>query len=132
MLNIFKKQTASLGQIGEKAAAIYLKKIGYELLCSNFTNTSGRRLGEIDLIAKDGNEIVFVEVKTRKKSLNGNLVIPEENITYQKLYKLRKIANFYIKQNNFWACPYRFDALSLIYDENTKTFKIKHIKSIFL
>ncbi|MEI7621443.1 MAG: YraN family protein [Candidatus Moraniibacteriota bacterium] len=131
MLNIFKKPTLSLGQLGEKAAAIYLKRLGYKILCTNFTNPAGRRLGEIDLITKNNEELVFVEVKTRKNNFN-QVILPEENITSQKLYKLKKIVSYYLQTNNLWNQTYRFDAVTVLYNENTKIFKIKHLKNIFL
>lgn len=132
MLNFFKKQKISLGAMGEKAAATYLKKVGFTVICYNFTNQTGRRLGEIDIIAKDKGEIVFVEVKTRKESFNKETIIPEENITQAKLYKLKKIANYYIKSNNLWHLSYRFDAISLLYNEKECKFDVKHLKNIFL
>ncbi len=133
MLDFFKNNTTlSLGQLGERSAAIYLKNLGYKIVCVNFTNKHGRRLGEIDIIAKDSKQIVFVEVKTRKKTHYNNHNLPEENIGYQKLFKLKKISEYYIKTNNLWDVSYRFDAISLIYDQQTEIFTIKHLKSIFL
>jgi len=132
MFNFLQKKNLSLGQLGEKVAVEFLKKRGYLIVCTNFTNKKGRRIGEIDIIAKDKDEFVFVEVKTRKETpyqLSSN---PEENINHQKLHKLQKIATFYIKNNNLWDSPYRFDGISLIYNEKTRTFKIKHLKNIFL
>lgn len=132
MPNPFQTKNLTLGQLGEKAAAVYLKKIGYGIICTNFTNSKGKRLGEIDIVAKDDAEFVFVEVKTRKGSTMDKIIIPEENINFQKLHKLKKIADFYIKTNNLWNCPHRFDALSLIQNEQDNSFKIKHLKNIFL
>jgi putative endonuclease len=115
-----------LGDLGEKAAARYLKDKGYEILELNFQNTSGRQLGEIDVIAKDKEEIVFVEVKTRGMEKYGDS-LPEENITYLKLRKMDKIAQIYLRQHRLNNTPYRFDALSVWLDLGRKTAKIKHI-----
>ena len=106
-------------------------------IINNFQNVKGRRLGEIDIIAKTKNEwgeweFVFVEVKTRivKSGENG---VPEENIDRKKLYKLQKIAQFYIRKNNLWNFNYRFDAISVILDNSCKKAKkIRHLKNIFL
>lgn len=118
----------SLGARGEKAAANYLKKQGYIIIATNYCNNHGRRLGEIDIIAKDGDEIVFVEVKTR----TDNKSTPEENITSSKLYKITKIASFYISKNHLLDATYRFDAITLIADTQKKLARLKHIKNIFL
>ncbi|MDD5397049.1 MAG: YraN family protein [Candidatus Moranbacteria bacterium] len=121
----------SIAARGEKAAANYLKKNGYKILETNFCNKAGRRLGEIDIIAKEGSEIVFIEVKTRDKcSKHSNL--PEENINRSKLYKLNKIANFYISSKKLYSTPFRFDAISLISDSENSTAELRHLKNIFI
>jgi putative endonuclease len=132
MFNLLQNKKISIGQLGEQAAVKFLKNSGYQIICTNFTNTSGRRLGEIDIIAKEGSELVFVEVKTRVISPFQEIITPEENINYQKLRKLQKIATYYIKINNLWELSYRFDGISVIYNKENKTSEIKHLKSIFL
>lgn len=127
-------QTKSeIGRTGEQVAANFLKDKGYAILDMNFKNDSGRRLGEIDIIARDiaQNEIVFVEVKTRDYAKYGG-TLPEENINAQKLRKLAKIATIYLRQKNLENCAYRFDALSVWLDYGTRLAKIKHIPNIFL
>lgn len=131
-MSIFKKQAAlSTGARGEKAAIKYLQKNGYKILDSNFFNTSGRRLGEIDIVAKEDEELVFIEVKTRTLSGFGN-PLPEESITRAKLYKLNKAASFYISKNGFFNVPYRFDAITLVAEKGQDKAVLKHIKNIFL
>ncbi|MFA5961430.1 MAG: YraN family protein [Parcubacteria group bacterium] len=121
----------SLGNLGETISANYLRNKGYEIIALNYANPSGRRLGEIDIIAKDKakDELVFVEVKSREmqKFKNTN---PEENVNYHKMQKLDKIAYFYLKQNNLTACDYRFDVIAVWINEITRRAKIKHIRSI--
>lgn len=119
------------GQLGEQVAANFLRNKNYEILDMNFKNNSGRRLGEIDIIAKDRalNEIVFIEVKTREYSRYKN-TLPEENITRQKLHKLNKIATFYLRKHNLVNFAYRFDAISIWLDYITRIAKIKHIRSL--
>ena len=114
------------GNIGEKAAAKYLESKGYEIIGFNYQNSLGRRLGEIDIIAKFKNEIVFVEVKTREMQKYQN-TLPEENITYAKLRKLSKIANLYLRQHCLERCDYRFNAISVWLDLDKKRARIKHI-----
>jgi len=120
----------SIGARGEKAASAYLKSIGYTILETNYCNNSGRRLGEIDIIAKNGNEIVFVEVKTREQTHTLNL--PEENINHSKLYKLNKTASYYISSKQLYSNPYRFDAISIISDSKNNKASLRHLKNIFI
>lgn len=127
----WKKEEKSLGQIGEDAAAKYLKKKGYKILERNYFNKSGRRLGEIDIIAKKEKEIVFVEVKTRLLENDAN-TLPEENITPQKLRRLTKAANAYIRTKKLWDCPFHFDAISVLYDDENKKDQVRHLENIFI
>lgn len=127
----FWKSTKNLGSRGENLAVKYLKNKGYKILEKNFKNNRGRQMGEIDIIAKKNNAIIFVEVKTRELKERGN-VLPEENITPLKLKKLEKIANFYLKINGLMDSPHRFDAISVWLSKNQKEAKIKHIESIFI
>lgn len=130
---MFKKSTdhLSIGARGEKSAQEYLRRCGYKLLEVNFTNSSGRRLGEIDIIAKDGDEIVFIEVKTRKKSSAGS-GLPEENITATKLYKLNKIAVYYLRIKQSESLSYRFDAITVMANMEDNTATLRHLKNIFI
>lgn len=128
---IKKKNSASLGKRGENAAISYLKKQGYSILETNYCNSGGRRLGEIDIIAQQGQELVFVEVKTRTISFS-NSPIPEESIQRNKLYKLNKIANHYIKINGLWNKPFRFDAIAILANPSKNEAQLRHIKNIFI
>jgi putative endonuclease len=126
-----KKEAKSTGAKGEEIASRFLMEKGYKIISRNFKNYKGRQLGEIDIIAEKNKEIIFVEVKTRNLEKYQE-TLPEENITFQKLHKLSKIANSYIKINNLWNHPYRFDAVSVWLSGDFKRFKIKHIENIFI
>ena len=123
----------STGQTGEQVAANFLKNKGYEILGMNFKNNSGRIVGEIDIIARDleQNEVVFAEVKTREYSRYKD-TLPEENISYQKLRRLAKIATIYLRKNHLEDSAYRFDAISIWLNFETRMAKIKHIPNIYL
>jgi putative endonuclease len=123
----------STGQTGEQVAANFLKNKGYAILAMNFKNNTGRRIGEIDIIARDTQEqeIVFVEVKTRDY-ISYSQTLPEENINYQKLRKLAKIAAVFLRQKHWEDVPHRFDAISVWLDWKTRRAKIKHLPSIYL
>jgi putative endonuclease len=122
-------QKRQFGDLGEKVATKYLEKKGYTILESNYQNKFGRRLGEIDIIAKDKETVVFVEVKTRDWKKYSQ-TLPEENITHSKLRKLDKIASVYLRHRGLQSASYRFDALSVWLDRVEKKAKIKHIPSL--
>lgn len=107
------------GSLGEKEAEKYLTKIGYSILDRNFRS----RFGEIDIIAKNGGQVVFVEVKTRTQEMFGT---PLEAITHQKLRKIIKTAQYYILRNNI--SDYRFDAIEVRF--YAREILINHIKNI--
>jgi len=85
------KTRREFGKLGESLAEKFLKGKGYEILEKNFRC----RLGEIDLIAKESGEIVFVEVKSRHGTSFG---FPEEQISRKKQRKLGRLAEFYLKR----------------------------------
>jgi len=119
----------NLGSDGEKIAATYLKNKGYQIIVTNYANILGRRLGEIDIIAKDQDILVFVEVKTRDLETYAG-TLPEENITAKKIHKLAKIANQYLNRYKLQDIPYRFDAISVWLNYRNRQAKIKHIENL--
>ena len=84
----------------------YLKRKGYKILCKNFRTP----FGEIDIVAKNKEMIVFVEVKLRK---TGKYGAPEYAITYYKKMHIIKSAFFYLKKYNNFDKPYRFDVITI-------------------
>ena len=129
-LHRLSEKEMSLGQLGENLGCRYLKEKGYRILETNYKNTRGYRLGEIDIIAQKDEALVFVEVKTRL--IKPEETLPEENITFQKLKKLERIAAHYLRIHQLKAKPYYFDALSILFNPATKTASIKHLEHIFL
>ena len=128
-----KSEEAKTGVIGEEAAALFLKNIGYQIIKKNYRNSFGRIVGEIDIIAKDpeSQELVFVEVKTREYKMPENS-LPEENITPSKLRKMEKAASAYLNDEKLSEATYRFDAISVWLMKDSGQTKIRHLKSIFL
>ena len=110
-----------LGNKGEKIAVDYLVGLGYEIIEVNWQ----KHKYEIDVIAKDEAEMVFVEVKTRATSFYGK---PEEAITTFKQTHLINGAEFYLEENEI-DLDSRFDVISIIL--NDKVEEIRHIKSAF-
>ncbi|XLQ20590.1 MAG: YraN family protein [Candidatus Moraniibacteriota bacterium] len=133
-MGIFKLNKNNVGYKGEKMAEKFLKKEGYKVIDRNWCNKNGRRIGEVDIIARDikSDYLVFIEVKTRNVEKNENDVLPEEQITRSKLNKLNRIAEVYIKENELWDVMWRIDTVSVIIMEAEKNPRIKHIESIFL
>lgn len=87
-----KKYNRNLGDFGECAAAEYLKSEGYEILARNFRAAHG----EIDIVARDGGFLVFVEVKTRSSEKYG---FPSEAVDYNKRKHMRLAAEEYYRAN---------------------------------
>lgn len=113
--------TRKFGIIGEKIAQGYLKAQGYEILKNNFYT----KRGEIDIIAKKENYIVFVEVKTRS---NLNYGTPAMAVDGLKKKHLKSSASIYLYQNQFYKYDIRFDVIEIII--NSGKCKINHIKGI--
>ena len=121
----------STGQLGENIACHYLKKKGYTIVARNYTNSEGVRLGEIDIIALYKGRIVFVEVKTRIERYTEELP-PEANINRDKLRKLTRIANVYLRSTRQQDRAYGFDAISVLINETDGKARIRHLPDIFL
>lgn len=126
-----KPKNLKIGVFGEEVACRYLKAKGYKILERNFSNTQGIRLGEIDIIALYKGNIVFVEVKTRRQA-GAEALLPEANINRQKLHKLNKIAQVYLREKKMQNRAYQFDAVSILYNEEDKKALVKHLESIFI
>jgi len=109
------------GNAAEDFAARFLKAKGYKILERQFTT----RFGEIDLVAKDGNEIVFVDVKARKNSAFG---YPEESVTRAKIEKIQVVAETYLQKKHMLHSAYRIDVISIEYTETDP--KIHHFIAV--
>lgn len=110
-----------LGKIGEELALKLLKTKGYQILGTNWH--SGHE--EIDIIAKDGDVLVIVEVKTRATTDFGE---PEFAVNKHKQNSIIRTADKYIQENN-WCGDTRFDVVSIVISKNEK--KIDHIEDAF-
>ncbi len=98
---------------GENAVSCILASFGYSIECRNYR----QRDGEIDLICRDRNELVFIEVKTRKTWAFGS---GEESITEQKELKLAAVASRYLQDRDLMSWSYRIDLIVL--EEHTPGF----------
>lgn len=96
------------GLEGEQLAATFLEQKGYRVLERNFRFDRG----EVDLIAQDGNELVFVEVKTRFGDRFGT---PEEAMTPKKEEQMKKVAEGYLHVRNIEEQACRFDVVAIAF-----------------
>ncbi len=117
------KSRINLGKYGEDLAAAYLKKKGFLIIVRNYR----QKTGEVDIIANDGETLVFIEVKTRSSLLFGQ---PFEAVTPAKQKQLNRIALEYITRNKIKAQAARFDVISILIEKN-KQPKINHLQNCF-
>ncbi len=95
------------GKLGEKIAADFLKKNGYRIVEANYRCP----IGEIDIVARDKNELVFVEVKARKTDALG---YPEQAVGVQKQKKISQLAQWYLREKNQINTRARFDVVAIL------------------
>ena len=110
-----------LGKLGEELAVEYLQKEGYEILETNWVFQKA----EIDIIAKKGEIIAVIEVKTRSSIEFG---LPQDFVKPKKIQHLVKAINEYIISNNLDS-EVRFDIISI--HKDAKIFKIEHLVDAF-
>ncbi len=101
----------NLGKTGETIASNFLKKKGYTIVTRNYR----RKFGEIDIIARDRDYLVFIEVKTRTGTSHGH---PLEAITFKKQRQISKVAQCYLAENDLYDVAARFDVVSVILSQN--------------
>ncbi len=111
-----------LGRKGEDEAVQYLENKGYYIMHRNWR--SGKR--ELDIVARDGNEVAFVEVKTRR---NTNFGRPEEAVDNRKIRRIVASADAYVRKYAV-DLPIRFDIITVVGAE--PPFEIEHIPDAFL
>lgn len=111
-----------LGAYGENLAANYLIRRGCKIIGRNFRTAHG----EIDLIATTGDELLFVEVKTRTASDFG---FPELAVDFRKISRLLRTAETYLNLSR-WNSYWRLDIISVEINKSAKTAKIRWLKDI--
>lgn len=116
--------TRWLGDAGERRAARYLRAQGYRILARQYRTA----FGEIDLIALDGQCIVFVEVKTRRSRAAG---LPEEAVDGAKQAQLTRLALAYLKRRGLLDRAARFDVVAILWSEGAREPQIVHYRNAF-
>lgn len=122
-MNDEKKNKRVTGSKGEEIACDYIAKLGYKIIERNYQFGHG----EIDIIAKDGSTLVFIEVKYRKNLEFGP---PEFAITKGKQYQIKKTASAYLWENNLTDKLSRIDVIAILHLKDQKP-KINHIINAF-
>jgi len=112
-----KSENLVLGRIGETEATEYLESLDYKILERNYKN----KIGEIDIIARDGDTLVFVEVKTRSSNSFG---YGREAVDFKKQNKIRMTATVYLKYKRLLDSKVRFDVIEI-------NQKLEHYKNAF-
>lgn len=100
------KKRLELGKRGEALAHSILKKLGYKIIQTNYRCG----LGEIDVVAREGKSLVFVEIKTRK---GKSLGYAKEAVHPRKQRQISKVALTYMKQNHCEDAKARFDVVAI-------------------
>jgi putative endonuclease len=112
------------GILGENTACNYLQDAGYVVLQRNFRN----RFGEIDIVARDGRYICFIEVKTRKSTNFGK---PREAVDGYKQSRIKNIAQLFLAQKRILNSSVRFDVVEVLLDEKDNIKSVILIKNAF-
>ena len=110
-----------LGREGERAAASFLKRKGIRILARNFSCAAG----EIDLIARDGDVLVFVEVKTRREG------VPAEAVNSAKERSLTMAAMIFLRRHHALEVRTRFDIVAIVWPESSGLPAITHYVNAF-
>lgn len=118
------KYRQAIGKLGEMKAKNYLRRRGYQILETNYRT----RAGELDMIAKEKDCLVFVEVKTRTSDEYG---APAEAVSYYKQQHMLKSAKYYLSRHG-GDCECRFDVIEVRLTNHGlfKLAKINHLKNV--
>ena len=118
------RRHTELGEHGEKLAERHLVDLGMTIV----ERRHRTRQGEIDLVCRDGDMLVFVEVKTRRTDRAG---APFESITAIKQRRLTRLALAYLKHHDLLDCPARFDVVGILFEDASEIPRIDHYRDAF-
>ena len=118
-----KSGNSSLGELGETIATTFLKGQGFSIVERNFTCVCG----ELDIVARDGRSIVFIEVKCRK---NRNFGPPQLAVTPFKQRQISKAALVWLSKRRLYDAEARFDVVAIVLHEHDLP-EIEHIRNAF-
>jgi putative endonuclease len=110
-----------LGDRGERAAARFLRRRGLRVLARGYRT----RHGEIDLIARDGDTLVFIEVKSRRRG------VPAEAVTEEKQRRITLAALHFLRKHGLLEVRCRFDIVAIVWPDDRGEPQIEHIPNAF-
>ena len=110
-----------VGRLGEKLAGRFLRDLGYQILTTNYRCPQG----EVDIVAKDGDEVVFVEVRTRRSQAFGT---PQESLTRPKIRRLVATCQDYLQGYGGADTNWRIDLVSVRLDQGNRVEDIDHLR----
>lgn len=117
-----KKVDPTLGERGENVAAKFLTTNGYKILQRNFMT----KVGEVDIVARQGKVLVFVEVKTRQEEQ----VRPEDQVNAEKMHQITKASEVFLSRFGQPQPPARFDVIAILWPEGREPI-IRHHENAF-
>jgi putative endonuclease len=117
------QQNARIGNRGEELATAFLERNGFTIVERNFRCKGG----EVDIVAKDGKTLVFIEVKSRKTLTYG---VPQLAVTHFKQRQISKAALSWLARNHKHDLPARFDVIAILLNGEYQ-HQIEHIKNAF-
>ncbi len=113
-----------MGRRGEAVALQVLKANGYRMVDRNVR----AKIGEIDVVARDGTTLCFVEIRTKTSSQFG---WPEESVRFPKQMRLTRLAQWYLKAHRLGDVPVRFDVVSILIGSDGTPARTRLIKAAF-
>ena len=116
------RERLELGRLGEDLALQKIRKLGYRCLVRNYRCS----LGEVDLIARDGDTLVFIEIKTRR---GRSLEFAKEAVSRKKRRQLSKVALSYIRDHDCADVKSRFDVVAISLQGNRREIEV--VKNAF-
>ncbi len=114
----------TLGERGERRAARHLRRLGYKIVATRHR----LRYGEIDVVAVDGQTVVFVEVKTRRTEAG---IRPADAIDHVRRRRMTRAATAFLKSHNLLAYAARFDIVEVVWPIDARRPTIRHHQYAF-
>ncbi|MDY7034734.1 MAG: YraN family protein [Thermodesulfobacteriota bacterium] len=111
------RERIALGKLGEELALKKIKRLGYKCITRNYRCS----MGEVDIIARDGDCLVFVEIKTRK---GKSLRYAKEAINERKKRQISRVALAYMKANNCCDVKSRFDVVAINLNQGNERIEV--------